>query len=357
MKSGTYLSSATPYGYELKDGEFRIVEHEAEIVRLIFESFLSGMGKKTIADMLNERNAPKRFGFDTWRIGTVAYILTNERYIGDALFQKSYTTDTLPFISKPNRGEKAQYYVENTNPAIISKEIFEAAQKLIQKSRIEERNGIILRPLTQKIRCKCGSAYTYISVNGKSYWGCKTHDLDSRKCDSRRIPEKDIYEAFITMVNKMRNIRAEILPAAIAQIERLQMKAGGSAARIREIDKEIAELNNKNLVLARLNTKGILRPAEYAEQSGAINSRVNTLRTERRQLLQEQDEDSTLSGLRRLNDVLIGIEAPITEFDEDLLRYMVEEITVPTDSSLCFKLIGGLPITEKIPDRRRCKRK
>ena len=357
MKSGTYLSSSTPYGYELKDGEFRIVESEAEIVRLIFKSFLSGMGKKAIADMLNEINAPKRFGFTTWHINTVGYILTNERYIGDALFQKKYRTDAVPFVLKPNRGEKAQYYVEDVNSSIISKADFEAAQKLIQKSCIKQRADIISRPLIQKIRCKCGAAYTPLSVNGKQYWGCKTRNYDSEKCDSRRIPEKDIYDAFITMVNKLRNCRSEILLAAIAQTERLQMKAGGTEARTKEIDKAVAELSNKNLVLARLNTKGILRPAEYAEQSSAINSRVNALRNERRQLLKEQDEDSVLSGLRRLNNILTHIENPITEFDEELFGSMVEEITVPTERSLCFKLIGGLPITEMISAQRRCRRK
>ena len=357
MKSGTYLSSSTPYGYELKGGEFRIVESEAEIVRLIFKSFLSGMGKKSIADMLNEMNAPKRFGFTTWRINTVGYILTNERYIGDALFQKKYRTDAVPFVLKPNRGEKAQYYVEDVNSSIISKADFEAAQKLIQNNCIKQRADIISRPLTQKIRCKCGAAYTPLSVNGKQYWGCKTHNYDSEKCDSRRIPEKDIYDAFITMVNKLRNCRSETLTTAIAQTERLQMKAGGTEARIKEIDKAVAELSNKNLVLARLNTKGILRPAEYAEQSSAINSRVNALRNERRQLLKEQDEDSVLSGLRKLNNILIHIENPITEFDEELFGSMVEEITVPTETSLCFKLIGGLPIREIIPTQRRCRRK
>lgn len=191
--------------------------------------------------------------------------------------------------------------MENMNAPIISKSDFEAVQRLIQQSRVTERNAVISRPLIQKILCKCGSAYTPITVRGKLYWGCKVHDIDADKCDSRRIPEKDIYDAFITMVNKLKNCRAEILPSAIAQTERLQMKAGGTAARIKEIDKEVAELNNKNLVLARLNTKGILRPAEYAEQSGTINSRINTLRNKRRQLLKEQDEDSVLSGLRRLD--------------------------------------------------------
>lgn len=357
MKSGTYLSSSTPYGYELKNGEFCIVESEVEIVRKIFKCFLSGMGKKAIADMLNETGAPKRFGYDTWRINTVHYILTNERYIGDALFQKSYTTETLPFARNINKGKKAQYYVENTNEPIISETEFKAVQRLIEQSTKKQKSKTVSRPLTRKIRCKCGCAYTPLTTNGKKYWGCKVHDLDADKCDSRRIPEKDIYNAFITMINKLRNCRADILPSAIAQTERLQMKAGGTAARIKEIDREIAELNNKNLVFARLNSKGILRPAEYTEQSSGINHKVNALRTERRQLLREQDENSVLSGLRKLNDILISLENPLTDFDEDLFGYTVESITVPTDTVLCFNLIGGLPITESIPLSRRCKRK
>ena len=133
-------------------------------------------------------------------------------------------------------------------------------------------------------------------------------------------------------------------------------KLNGTAAKIKNIDKEIAELNNKNLVLARLNTKGIIRPAEYAEQSGTINSRVNCLRSERRQLLKEQDENNILSGLRTLNDLLSCIESPVTEFDKILFESIVKEITFTTDTNICFKLIGSLMITETIPDRRRCKR-
>ncbi|HBM97904.1 MAG TPA: hypothetical protein DD413_00620 [Ruminococcus sp.] len=158
------------------------------------------------------------------------------------------------------------------------------------------------------------------------------------------------------MINKLRICRVDILPAAVIQTERLQMKAGGLAAKIKEIDRQIAEFNNKSLVLARLNTKGIIRPAEYAEQSGSIYGCVNNLRSKRRQLLKEQDENSILSGLRNLNDILLGIEKPLTEIDENIFKNTVLEITVPTDTSVCFKLIGNLMITEAIPDRRRCKR-
>lgn len=358
MKAGTFIASHTAYGYKLVNGEYVIEKKEAEIVKLIFESFLSGMGKKAIADMLNNMNAPKRKDVTSWRIATIEYILTNERYIGDALFQKTFKTETVPFIQKTNRGEKTRYYVENTNPPIISRADFEMVQKLIKNNSLEnQRKKAVTYPLTQKIRCKCGSTYKPLTVNGKKYWECTKHNLGRSKCDSRRIPEKDIYEAFITMINKLRNCRVDILPVAITQTERLQMKAGRLAAKIKEIDRQIAEFNNKSLVLARLNTKGIIRPAEYAEQSGSINSRVNNLRSERRQLLKEQDENSILSRLRTLNDLLSDIESPITEFDEKIFESMVEEITFPTDTNLCFKLIGNLVITETIPDRRRCKRK
>lgn len=284
-------------------------------------------------------------------------LIDTSQDIGDAVFQKTYTTETLPFVNKANNGEKAKYYVENTNPPIISKADFEMVQKLIKENgREKRRNKTVTYPLTQKMRCKCGSTYKSLTVNGKKYWECTKHNLGRSKCDSRRIPEKDIYEAFITMINKLRICRADILPAAITQTERLQMKAGGLVAKIKEIDKQIAEFNNKSLVLARLNTKGIIRPAEYAEQSGSINRCVNNLRSERRQLLKEQDENSILSGLRTLNDLLSDIESPITEFDKKIFESMVEEITFPTDTNLCFKLIGNLVITETIPDRRRCKR-
>lgn len=356
MKNGTFIPSATPYGYVLKDREFHIVEQEAEIVRLIFMSYLSGMGKKAIADMLNQMNAPKRFGYDTWRINTVDYILSNERYMGDALLQKKYTTDTLPFMLRGNRGQKAQYYVEETNPPIISKEMYEAAQRLLNSNPTTRQGPGTPKLFSQKMKCRCGASYAPIKVNGKIYWGCRTHDFDSSKCTAQRIPEKEICNTFITMVNKLRVCRADIFPAAIVQTERLQMKAGGVTERIHQIDRELAELRNRNLNNARLNAKGIIRPAEYTQKVSANNQRISTLRTERRQLLNELDDDSILSGLRRLNDILAELEEPLTEMDEDLLNQIIQAITVPDDEHISFHLIGGLTLTEATNYNRRCRR-
>ena len=128
-----------------------------------------------------------------------------------SVFQKTYTTETLPFVNKANNGEKAKYYVENTNPPLISKSDFEMVQKLIKDNSLEnQRKKAVTYPLTQKIRCKCGSTYKPLTVNGKKYWECTKHNLGRSKCDSRRIPEKDIYEAFVTMINKLRICRADM---------------------------------------------------------------------------------------------------------------------------------------------------
>ena len=353
MKNGTYVISIPPYGYRQHNGELEVIEEEAEVVRQIFKSFLSGMGKKAIAVMLEQKNVPKRFNDTEWKISTIDYILRNERYIGDAKFKKKYKSETLPFKTKRNYGEKAQYYVENMNVPIISKEDFYAVQKLLSDSHID-KNKYSDYPLTRKIKCNCGKSYKPLTVNGKRYWECSLHNLDSSKCNSKRIAEKAIYEAFITMVNKLYSNYKQILTPAVSQIERLQMKTSNKVARIKEIDREIAELNGKQLVISRLNSKGIIRAAEYTEQSGKIIGKTNALRKERRHLLAERDGDSVRTGLRRLNDILSTQSEPLTEFDEVLFKSIVEKVTISLNTQICFSLLGGLQIKESIPDQRRC---
>lgn len=348
MQNGTFIASSPPYGYRLKGGELEIIEDEAEVVKLIFKSFLSGMGKHEIAKMLNERNVPRNLGCNEWRFKAIDYILRNERYIGDAVLKKKYKSDTLPFKTFVNYGEKPQYYVENMNVPIISKEDFNAVQNLLRDASNKSTGKHREYAFTRKIICKCGKTYKPLTVNGKRYWECSLHNLDGTKCNSKRIPEKAIYEAFITMVNKLRNNYNQIIPVAICQIEHLQMKSSKAAVRIKEIDREIAELNGKHLVIARLNTKGIMRAAEYTEQSSKITSKTNALRRERRQLLAEQDEHSILSGLRRLNDIFSAQDEPLTEFDETLFENIVQQITFPESNQICFTLLGNLQIKESI---------
>ena len=293
-------------------------------------------------------------GDKTWYYRAVDYILRNERYMGDAILQKTYTTDTFPYRQVKNNGELARYYVENANSPIVSREQFKMVQKLLERNRLEPRKHRQYS-FTGKIRCSCGRSYTPVLIHNIQYWECHAHNQNSSSCDSRRIPEADIQNAFIDMINKLRIRRKEILETAIAQAERLQAAQNRQQGKMHEIDRQIAELNGQNLVLARLHTKGILSSADYATQSGCVSQKVNQLRADRRKLLQDDVLNEYLDGLSQLNALLANTECQ-TAFDDSLFQQAVTEITVPTHTSLRFHLLGGLKLDMPIPDQRRCKK-
>lgn len=167
-------------------------------------------------------------------------------------------------------------------------------------------------PLRRKIICSCGHYYKRKLINRKIYWVCRKHDYDANQCNSGSVPEKEIYDAFVNMVMKLRIYSKTIISDTIEQTERLYSKASTTAEKVREIDRSIAELTNKNLVLARLNTNGIMRASKYTEKSGRLNSQISKLWTGRRKLLQ-QDEDGCLSGLLQLEEIIQGIKDPQTD--------------------------------------------
>ena len=138
MENGAFVCSNPPYGYKLENKQLVVCEAEAIIIRRIFDLFLQGMGKQAIASLLNEEEQPRRRGYCVWHMTAIDYILRNEKYMGDAVLEKTYMTESLPYKQKRNKGEKTKYYVEQYCPAIISKEKYISVQELIL-SRREDR--------------------------------------------------------------------------------------------------------------------------------------------------------------------------------------------------------------------------
>ena len=96
MESGDFNCCTPAYGYDQIDGQLVINQEEANVVRRIFDMYLRGMSMQSIASELAAKEIPRKYGYQKWSYMTIRYILNNERYIGDALLQKTYTTDTLP---------------------------------------------------------------------------------------------------------------------------------------------------------------------------------------------------------------------------------------------------------------------
>lgn len=356
MESGEYVCSHPPYGYVLVNKQMEICEPEAVIVRRIFKLYLQGMGVQQIADLLNEEGIPrpKRKGYKTWNKNSVLYILRNERYIGDALLEKKYTTECLPYRQKKNNGERPQYYVENYCPPIIDKETFRAVQEMLASKR-KEQGEKRLYTLTKIMRCPdCGRAFRKQTVRGKTYWLCAQLASNASACKSRRVREEMVYEAFTAMTYKLKANRQALLEGLIQRLEFLQSRTSENIERIRQIDKEIADLSAKNLVVTRLHTSGVLGTAEFTVQTSEIGNKITELRIERRKKLTEDENDMLLDALKTLNETIKEYE-PNGQFDDDLFEQIVEKILVDDSSKITFHLIGGLTLTEEIKKKGRCK--
>lgn len=352
MQNGHFTCCAAPYGYDLVSGVLIPNTKEAPVVRRIFANYLSGKSMERIADELNADGIPCKNGEVNWLYTAIGYILKSERYIGDALLQKSYTTDTLPFKVVRNKGEKDRYYITGSHEPIISRDEFALAQQLMQAYRTLSPNKGRGKQyvFSLKIRCgKCGTSFTRRVTNGKTYWMCHRHFRKKELCEIRQIREDAIQQAFVRLYHKLRQNYRYILSTALSELTDLKSKVTMSDGKIGSINKEIAELTQQSLVLNRLRTKGYMDSAIFMQKTNEINQQLEHLKRNRRRLLESDADDQLLSDCRLLVGIIEQGEPFLTGFDEVLFHSIVDHIVVTEQDRLQFHLLGGFTFTEQLP--------
>ena len=156
---------------------------------------------------------PTREGTSYWQRSAIRYILQNEKYVGDSLLQKWYSMETFPVRRKRNEGERTQYLLSNSHPAIIDRETFEKAQSLHKMRTV----GTEKRPngsykYSMKIVCgSCGAYFGRKAGRGVVYWVCRTHDKNKSECDVGRFQESVFDDAFRRMYYKLKQHTDSIL--------------------------------------------------------------------------------------------------------------------------------------------------
>lgn len=156
------------------------------------------------------------------------------------------------------------------------------------------------------------------------------------------------------MTDKLVSHRQDLLGTLIQQLEIMQNRSGDSQDKIRQIDKQIADLSAQNLVVARLHTNGVLNATDFAAQSSVISNKINALRLDRKKALAEDEDDELIYTLKSLDDTLARY-VPGTPFSQALFEEIVQSITVVDNSRLTFHLVAGLAFTEQIPENARCR--
>ena len=279
-----------------------------------------------------------------WQESTVLYLLTNEKYIGDSLCQKRYTT-AFPFDKKRNHGERDKYYVEHTHPAIIKREVFEKAQELrIQKlQRTTTTKGNY--PLTLKIVCGvCGSTFARrVSKRGRVSWVCRKHDNRA---------EEEIYAAFVRMYHKLKRHETDLLKPALAQLSDLKDTLQRGNPAMLAINRAIADTSEQSYKVSILQSKGLLDADACAAKLQDINAKLTELRRERRQLLENEEIEDVVDAVKKTVSVLHDSPETLLHFEEVPFTDLVEKITVETNTRIRFQLYGGISLAEEL--RRDC---
>lgn len=195
-------------GYDIKGkgAEKKIVinEEEANIVREIYDLAINGIGYTAIARIMMKKGYKTAAGKSEWIFDYIKGILTNERYTGDVLCQKTYTTDFLTHERKNNMGERQQYLIENHHQGIIKHEIFNEVQKIVAHNKTNKTTQRKSYPLSSRITCgHCGANYSHQCYYGKVNWRCRKSSKNSNLCKSKSILETQL-ESIILKAFKMR---------------------------------------------------------------------------------------------------------------------------------------------------------
>ena len=348
MMDGTIKCRSAPYGYTLNNGKLIVNHEESTVVKRIFTMFLSGYGYLAIAQILNEEKIQKDNRETKWMPSAIQYILTNEKYIGNSLWQKNYTTP-LPFKKLRNHGEQEKWYLSDTHEAIVSESDFETVQKLIESRKKPNKHKICEHPLTKKIYCgECGSVFRRKRCNGKIYWTCRGHMDNLKFCSIKQILEQQFYNTFVAMYHKLTSQYSVIFPPMFSQLQELKNRKFSGNQQYMEIAKEIAKLKEQTHVLARLKTKGFLDEAKYLEQIAELNSRINKLSREQHKIVRSDDEDDMIEQIKDIASIIENGMGLMKEFNEIMFESLVEKIIVINRNELEFHLHGGLKFTERL---------
>ena len=354
FENGTYKVSYPPYGYDW-DGEQMVINTEqAAVVKEIFAALLSGKSTHAIADDLNQRGIPtKRNGH--WTATTIRGMLSNEKYVGDCLFQKTYSDSR--FVRHNNHGEQTQYLVKDHHEAIISREDFESAQAFIHQLATEK--GVVKGSdkyqnrytFSGKIICgECGNTFKrrIHRCTGYKYaaWCCNTHIKDRDKCHMLFIKDDDLKQAFITMMNKLVYAHRIILKPYVDALK--NTSSDDSLRRIQEIQTLLAHNTEKHETLTKLMTQGIIDPILFNKETNELLSQADSFRDEINALKNAVSGDVTKIDEAAALLRFTGKGGILQEFDDDLFQEYVNRIIVRSRNEVCFELKCGLTLRERM---------
>ncbi len=352
------------YGYRKgDDGKPEIIPDQAEVVRKIYDLFLSGTPVRGIQEYLNANSVPNINGEPKWARSAIDSILTNEKYCGDVLLQKTYIDDCINKKVKKNTGQLPMYLVQNHHEGIISRETFDAAQaELARRSAGKspsKKNAPTGRSrysskyaLSDRLYCgECGTRYqrcTWRNRDGSKriVWRCVSRvDYGNKYChDSPTLDEEPLHRAILDAINSAVKDKDNIIYNLKSAMEKELAPVAGQQLSLSEIDNQLEQLNTEfSKVLAEASESG--DQAAYSDRFREIMQKQTALKAERGEIQRMLAESGKAAAhIEQCRQAAETTPSAITEWDEALIRQVVESVTVEVNNKLTVQLKNGIEV-------------
>lgn len=356
------------YGYRKgDDSKPEIIPDQAEVVRKIYDLFLSGTPVRGIQEYLNANSVPNINGESKWARSAIDSILTNEKYCGDVLLQKTYIDDCINKKVKKNTGQLPMYLVQNHHEGIISRETFDAAQaELARRSAGKspsKKNAPTGRSrysskyaLSDRLYCgECGTRYqrcTWRNRDGSKriVWRCVSRvDYGNKYChDSPTLDEEPLHRAILASINSTVKGKDSIIYNLKSAMEKELAPVAGQQLSLSEIDSQLEQLNTEfSKALAEASESG--DQAAYSDRFREIMQKQTALKAQRDEIQRMLAESGKATAhIEQCRQAAETTPSAITEWDETLIRQVVESVTVETDSGIVVALKSGASIHQEL---------
>ena len=343
---------AFPYGRIIgyrkgADGKPEIIPEQAEVIRLIFNSYLQGDSLQSIKTKLETAGALTARGNTEWSAQSIQRILQNEKYCGDVLLQKTFTEDVLTGVHKKNTGQLPQYYIENYHEGIVSKQIFREVQAEIarrnSKSAANQRKRRRGRynskyALTERLVCgDCGSPYKRVTwnIHGRKQiiWRCVNRiEYGTKFCGSSpSIPEEKLHRAILKAVQ---DLAANFTDEVAAQINGILHSIQTGESIKPNLQEQLEQTQQEFDRLLEMSL-------DFDEDTPFLDNRLKKLNNKIKSLKKAIEESAARQEKARQPEMLLSAkDLQILEYDDALTARIIEKITVRSRNEIEIRFTG-----------------
>ena len=355
------------YAYKKgKDGKPEIIEEQAVVVRSIYDQYLAGASFRMIQERLEAEQIPNVTGSLHWTISAIRGILTNEKYCGDVLLQKTYVSDCINRKVIRNTGQLPMYLVQNHHEGIVERKTFDAAQAELARRNAGKSPSKKNAPtgmtsyaskyaLSERLVCgECGTLYRRCTwaKRGKKrvVWRCVSRlDYGTKYChNSPTLDEEILQRSILTAINSVMSQKNKLIQQITSAMELELAPVPGKSMSLADIEQRLRELNDqtRNLVAEVARTEDA---AAYTEQLKAIMNEAATLKEQRTHIAEYHQTNA--QAVQRIEDAATAMEQAschICQWDEILIRQLVDTVRVHSADKITIYLRGGVQIDQNM---------